>query len=258
MAESPTLFDDLLLCGAIRQLPYAMLRRWAGGVETVGLDMGWADFLGYAASATVLATFCMSTMIPLRVLALVSNVLFMAYGFVDHVYPVFILHALLFPVNALRLMEFQRLVRDMRRAPHEELTIQRLLPYMTQRKCFAGETLVRKGEKADRLYYLVDGQLEVTEFKKPLTPGALVGEIGVFAPSQERTATIVCRTDCTILELTESKAKQLYFQDRSFGFAVLQLIISRLLENNERLKQTEPANLAAIDIVAPAAAIGAL
>lgn len=211
--------------------------------------MHWIDLLGYAASAAVLATFCMSTMIPLRVLALVSNVLFMAYGYVDHLYPVFILHALLFPVNALRLVQLQRLVRDMRQAPRQDLTIQALLPYMTNRKFAAGEALVRKGERADRLYYLVDGELEVADFKKVLTSGTVVGEIGVFAPSQQRTATIVCRTDCSVLELTESKAKQLYFQNRSFGFAVLQLIIARLIENNERLMQTETSNLAAFDIV---------
>lgn len=93
--------------------------------------MHWIDLLGYAASAAVLATFCMSTMISLRVLALVSNVLFMAYGYVDHLYPVFILHALLFPVNALRLVQLQKLVRDMRQAPRQDLTIQALLPYMT-------------------------------------------------------------------------------------------------------------------------------
>ena len=46
--------------------------------------MRWMDLLGYAASAAVLATFCMSTMIPLRILALVSNILFMAYGYVDN------------------------------------------------------------------------------------------------------------------------------------------------------------------------------
>ena len=44
-------------------------------------------------------------------------------------------------------------------------------------------------------------------------------------------ATVVCVTDCEIYEMNESKAKQLYFQDRSFGFAVLQLIIARLTEN---------------------------
>ena len=44
------------------------------------------------------------TMISLRILALVSNVLFCSYGYLDHLYPVFILHAALFPINLLRLL----------------------------------------------------------------------------------------------------------------------------------------------------------
>jgi CRP/FNR family transcriptional regulator, cyclic AMP receptor protein len=151
--------------------------------------------------------------------------------------PFFILHAILFPVNALRLIQFQRLVRDIRDAHREDLSIQNLLPYMKRRKLAAGETLVSKGDKADRLYYLLDGELEIVEFNKILKPGAVFGEIGVFAPKQTRTATIKSRTECNLFELTEHKAKELYFQDRSFGFAVLQLIITRLVENNERLMQ---------------------
>jgi len=197
--------------------------------------------MGYAASAAVLATFCMSTMIPLRILALISNVLFMTYGYFDHLYPVLLLHAILFPVNALRLIQFQRLVRDMRSAHSEDLSIKSLLPYMTRRNFSAGETLVHKGDNADRLYFLVDGELEIIDFNKVLKPGAVVGEIGVFAPNQVRTATVVCRTDCTLFDLSENKAKQLYFQDRTFGFAVLQLVIARLIENNERLVQTKTA-----------------
>src|SRR5208283_6141506 len=183
--------------------------------------MSWVDTLGYAASAAVLATFCMSTMIPLRILALGSNVLFMAYGYVDHLYPVFLLHAILFPINALRLIQIQRLIRDMRNTHPGEFSVRSLVPYMTQRKFAAGETLVRKGDKADRLYYLLEGELEITDFNKVLKSGAVVGEIGVFAANQARTATVVCRTDCSLYELTDEKAKQLYFQDRTFGFAVL-------------------------------------
>ena len=197
--------------------------------------MPWVDVLGYAASVAVLATFCMSTMIPLRILALASNVLFAAYGYFEHVYPVLILHAALFPVNFLRLVQFQRLINDVRNVHREDLPIDSLLPYMTKRDFAAGETLVRKGERADRLYYLSEGELELTDFRKTLQPGAIFGEIGVFARNQERTATIVCRTDGRLYELSDSKARQLYFQDRSFGFAVLQLIINRLLENNRRL-----------------------
>lgn len=211
--------------------------------------MSWVIVLGYAASAAVLATFCMSTMIPLRVVALVSNVLFIAYGYADHLYPVLFLHVILLPVNTLRLVQFYRLVREMRDAPRKDISVQALLPYMTRRKFNAGETLVRKGEQADRLFYLAEGEIEVIEFGKVLHAGAMVGEIGVFAPSQRRTATIVCRTDCNILELTENKAKQLYFQDRSFGFAVLQLIISRLAEDTDRLIQAGAANLTDFDIV---------
>lgn len=142
-------------------------------------------------------------------------------------------------------------MREMREPARKDLAVRSLVPYMTQHKFSAGETLVRKGDVADRLFYLVDGELEIADFNKLLMPGAIVGEIGVFAPSQRRIATIVCRSNCTVLELTESKAKQLYFQDRSFGFAVLQLIISRLVENNERLRRTETApSLTALDIVA--------
>jgi hypothetical protein len=212
--------------------------------------MYWVTLLGYAASAAVLATFCMSTMIPLRVIALASNVLFMAYGYADHLYPVLFLHAVLLPVNAFRLVQFYQLLREMRQAPRKDLSVHALLPYMTRRKFGVGQTLVRKGEPADRLYYLVDGEIEVIEFSKVLHAGAMVGEIGVFAPNQQRSATLVCRTDCNMLELTESTAKQLYFQDRSFGFAVLQLIMSRLLEDNERLIKAGAANLRDFDIIA--------
>src|SRR6185437_5398974 len=203
--------------------------------------MSWVEALGYAASVTVIATFCMSTMIPLRIAALVSNVLFFSYGVIDHLYPVLILHAVLFPVNLLRLVQFQRLVRDVRDAHQEDLPIQSLLPYMTKRCLSTGEIVTRKGEKADRLYYLQDGELEITDLAKTLLPGTFLGEIGVFAREQERTATIVCRTNCSLYELSESKAKQLFFQDKSFGFAVMQLIINRLLENNKRLLQAGAA-----------------
>ncbi len=203
--------------------------------------MSWIELLGYAASAAVLTTFCMSTMIPLRIVALGSNVLFCAYGYFDHLYPVLILHTILFPVNLLRLFQFYRLVRDVRDAHREDLPIQSLLPYMTERHLAAGETLIRKGDKADRLYFLVDGILEIPEIGKTLEPGAVLGEIGVFARNQERTATIVCRTDCRLYALSESKAKQLFFQDASFGFSVMQLIINRLLENNRQLQEAGAA-----------------
>ena len=42
--------------------------------------MSWIDFVGYLAALMVLATFCMDTIVPLRGLAIASNVLFILYG----------------------------------------------------------------------------------------------------------------------------------------------------------------------------------
>ena len=139
--------------------------------------MSSLEILGYAASGAVLATFCMSTMIPLRIIALCSNVLFCGYGYFEHIYPVLVFHSILFPINMLRLIQFYRLVKDVRDAHREDLPIQSLLPYMQQVKLAAGETLTHKGEGADRLYFLVDGTLEISELGKKIEPGAVLGEL---------------------------------------------------------------------------------
>jgi CRP/FNR family transcriptional regulator, cyclic AMP receptor protein len=200
--------------------------------------MTWINFLGYVASASVLATFCMSTMVPLRIIAICSNVLFISFGALAHIYPVLVLHIILLPVNITRLIQIQRLIQGVRAAQVSDLSVDSLLPFMAHRFVKAGQVLMSKGEKADRMYYLVDGRMEIQEIGKILEPGAVLGEIGIFARDQRRTATIVCVSDCELYEMSESKAKQLYFQDRTFGLAVLQLIIARLMEN---MKLMQPA-----------------
>ena len=62
------------------------------------------DLLGYAASCAVLATFVMRTMVPLRSIAILSNILFVAFAYCQHIYPVFLLHVALLPVNGWRLI----------------------------------------------------------------------------------------------------------------------------------------------------------
>jgi hypothetical protein len=66
-----------------------------------------ADLLGYAASCAVLATFLMRTMVPLRLIAILSNVLFLTFGYIQHIYPVLFLHMALLPINTWRLLALQ-------------------------------------------------------------------------------------------------------------------------------------------------------
>jgi CRP/FNR family transcriptional regulator, cyclic AMP receptor protein len=66
--------------------------------------MCW-DFCGYVASGLVLATFSMKDMVPLRIVALGSNLAFMAYGLALDLTPIWLLHAMLVPLNGWRLVE---------------------------------------------------------------------------------------------------------------------------------------------------------
>ena len=69
--------------------------------------MSWIDFVGYLAAVMVLATFCMDTIVPLRGLAIASNVLFIVYGIAGQLYPVLLLHALLLPINVTKMVRLQ-------------------------------------------------------------------------------------------------------------------------------------------------------
>jgi hypothetical protein len=67
-----------------------------------------ADILGYAASLAVLATFLTRTMVPLRLIAILSNILFLAFGYIQHIHPVLFLHMALLPINVWRLLALRQ------------------------------------------------------------------------------------------------------------------------------------------------------
>jgi hypothetical protein len=61
--------------------------------------------IGFVASALVLAAFGMKDMVNLRIVAICSNVAFIAYALVLNLPPILILHAILLPLNGWRLAQ---------------------------------------------------------------------------------------------------------------------------------------------------------
>ena len=66
------------------------------------------DWLGVLGSILVFASFWMKRSIPLRMMALASNVVFIAYAWLAWLVPILILHIALLPLNAARLWELWR------------------------------------------------------------------------------------------------------------------------------------------------------
>lgn len=67
--------------------------------------MGLVDGVGYVAASLVFATFWMRSMAALRLMAITSNLAFIAYAALAGLAPVLILHALLLPMNVARALQ---------------------------------------------------------------------------------------------------------------------------------------------------------
>jgi CRP/FNR family transcriptional regulator, cyclic AMP receptor protein len=207
---------------------------------------------GWLAAALVFSSFFMKTMIPLRIVAIVSNVAFMTYallglkfGVFGRLYPILVLHASLLPLNVLRLRQITTLTRAVRGASDEK-AVQALIPYMRTETRRRGDVLFRKGDAADTLYVIQKGSVLLPEIGKRISDGAVFGEVGLFAAEQRRALTAVCEEDCRLSSITCERVLELYYQNREFGFFLIRLVSGLVLENRDLRTSDEPTSPAAV------------
>lgn len=189
------------------------------------------------ASIFVVATLSMRTMIPLRVFAILTNIVLIATAIPTHNYATLILHGVLLPLNSYRLHQMLQLVRDVKRSVSSDLSMEWLKPFMTERKCATGEVLFYKDEKADSMYYIVSGRYRLVESGIELPIGAIVGEFGMISPSNQRTQTLECVEGGLILSVSYDQVEQLYVQNPAFAFYFLRLASVRLFQNIDTLER---------------------
>ena len=184
--------------------------------------------IGYLASALVLGTFGMRTMMPLRIVALGSNIALIAYGALEQLDLVLIIQLVLLPLNVWRLVEIMRLARSLRGAISEATVFDALLPFASRITARGGEVIIRKGDPSDALYLVLEGSLWVQEAATEVGPGSIVGEIGVLSSTHQRTATVNARTDCVLARVSAEAFQRVYYTNPTVGLSLIRLIIDRL------------------------------
>lgn len=195
------------------------------------------DYIGYLASALVLLTFCARTMIPLRVIALGSNIAFITYSGLLHLYPILALHCTLLPLNVWRLAEILRLGSRVKEKIGTDAVFTALLPFATRMAAGRGEVIIRKGDASDALYLVYEGTLWVVEAEAELGPGSVVGEMGVLSRTHLRTATVTALTDCVLGRVSAQDFDRVYFTNPSLGLSLIHLIIDRLTDEVEARRE---------------------
>jgi hypothetical protein len=189
------------------------------------------------ASVFVVATTTMRTMIPLRVFAILTNIVLIATAIPSHNYLVIVVQSVVLVLNSYRLHQMLQLVRDVKKSVNGDLSMEWLKPFMTERKCAAGEVLFYKDEKAKDMLYIVSGRFHLVESGIEFPVGAIVGELGMLSPSNTRTQTLECMEAGLILSVSYTKVEELYVQNPEFGFYFLRLSSARLFQNIDKLEQ---------------------
>jgi hypothetical protein len=183
------------------------------------------------------ATFLMRTMVPLRVFGILSAFFFMAYGALGGAIATFLMYFLLLPINILRLVQIQKLVKKARVAVEGELSPDWLKPFMERRNYRKGDVLFRKGQPADEMFLITTGKFLVSEIGVEIAPGRLVGELGFLAPRNLRTQTVECIEDGAVLTISYDRLLEVYYGYPDFAYYFLRLSSDRLLQNNARLER---------------------
>jgi hypothetical protein len=219
-----------------------------------------ANMLALTGAVFFVATLMVRTIVPLRIIGIISNVFFIAYGALAGSMATFFLYLLSLPINAIRLRQMLTLVKKARVSAQGDLSMDWLRPFMNPRKYRKGDVLFHKNDPANEMFMTITGKFLVTEIGIELPPGRILGELGFVDPKNRRTQTVECSEDGDVLTITYEKLLELYFQNPEFGYYFLRLTTERLMQNISRLegvidaKTKDVARLESILAARPAAA----
>jgi Cyclic nucleotide-binding domain len=196
----------------------------------------WTTFFTSGASLFIVATATTKTMVPLRILAIVANCFLLTVFAVSHAWIPMAMQGFALPMNAYRLYQMVLLIRNVGEAIRGKHTLNWLKPFMVERKFKKGDILFAKGEQATEMFCTVTGRYQLIELGVEIESGHVVGELGMLAPDNLRTATLECIEAGTVLSITYEEVEQLYYQNPTFGFYFLRLSTERLFDNISRLE----------------------
>src|SRR4029079_5007564 len=132
------------------------------------------------------------TIVPLRIIGIVSMLFFIGYGALAGAVATFLLYLLSLPINIIRLRQMLSLVKKARVSAQGDLSMDWLRPFMTPRKYKKGDVLFNKGDVAKEMFLTVTGRFLVSEIGVELPPGRFMDELGFVAPKNRRTQTVKC------------------------------------------------------------------
>ena len=205
-------------------------------MEIAVANITFANMLALVGAIFYVATLMVRTIVPLRVIGIISIVFFIGYGAARR------RGCDLLSVSALAAdqrdpaapdahageegagLRAGRSVDGLAAPVHEPAQIQERRHPVPQRRC------------GQRDVPTVTGSFLVNEIGIELPPGRIMGELGFIDPKNRRTRTVECLEDGDVLTITYETLLEFYFQNPEFGYYLLSLTTERLMRIFHALK----------------------
>jgi hypothetical protein len=195
-------------------------------------NLNWIEAIGWFASLVTIASYSVSTMLPLRFLAITSSLCFATYALILQLWPLLAMELILLPINLYRFWQVLSLRRKLRMesgVKRSDFSVVRT--YGKLMRIEAGSTVFDHGDLVDQLYFLAKGRIRIDDLGIDLASGDVFGEIAFFTDSSTRTATARCIEDSEVYGIDEKQFMRLQFEDPGFGLSIMRTITRRLMEN---------------------------
>jgi len=132
--------------------------------------------------------------------------------------------------------------------PTEPPYLKPFLSFCHRRRYPAKSEIIRPGDPADVLYYIVEGSLTVLIEDADgheiiltyLNKGEFIGEMGLFVENANRSVMVRTRSDCQLAEISYSRLEQLLDTDlkeysKHFLYAIGNQLTQRLLQTSRKV-----------------------
>ncbi|NVK29959.1 MAG: cAMP-activated global transcriptional regulator CRP [Gammaproteobacteria bacterium] len=145
----------------------------------------------------------------------------------------------------------------LRKIPRQAEWLEPLMNAGSRRQYANRSTIIHHGDTPDALYYIVEGSVSVVIEDDDgreiilayLNKGDFFGEMGLFEQESNRTAWVVARSKCEIVEVNYEQFKRLCRQEPDILFALTTQMASRLRRTSSKVRE-----LAFLDVTGRVAA----
>jgi CRP-like cAMP-binding protein len=132
-------------------------------------------------------------------------------------------------------------------SPLEEADLEALRPAVQVIAMDAGDVVVREGDSADRLYCLVEGEVQVVKnYLEPgaqtvdvLSPGDYFGEMALVGDDVKRSATVVTTETSKFLALGKDAFRTAILGNANIAYTMLVEAFRRLRQANDIIATLE-------------------